>query len=260
MKGLLVDAYDKMKTGVDDTDKKLVQLTEGVNEKFDAHMAAMGAKIESIKTSFDAETLRLLDERVENLKNVFDENALQSIHKKIDEVKAAYDLEAVKLLYEKIENIDKGSTAKTAAAITKAASRITTAEKNMNRAVESVKKKESEIKSMLNDVRKMNVRLSKMDDTEFMVRVLDARKRVVRLPRMAPVDKKRVNDAIVAVENDILDLSIIAIVKKQKMNAALLKKKVLASGKKVEERLKVLVDNNRIKKERLGRYFVYSAA
>ena len=104
----------------------------------------------------------------------------------------------------------------------------------------------------------MNLYLSRLDDAEFLLRIIDAKKKMTKKLRVSVVERKRISKSLLAIEDEILDLSITALVRKKKMNLVLIRKTLGISETKVRQRIKKLVADGKIKKERLGRYFVYS--
>ena len=122
-----------------------------------------------------------------------------------------------------------------------------------------MKKRDSETKVMLGDLSKISMYLSRLDESDFLIRLDEARKRSVgRKSKIAIQERKRISDSIIAIENELIDLSIIAFVRKQKANAKVIASNIKVSDKKLRERLKVLLTNNKIKQEKLGKYTVYA--
>lgn len=288
LKGVLIDATAKINESAEGNDRKLSALVENMNEKFDAHMAILNSRLENMSLqvieplndmSLRLDNMKANGEKLEKLRDdVSDikkrtesfDSVSADLESKIEEMKALSDrygimVDNISTFNETVEKGAKNAGKKMDTAAKSFATKMKAAEKNtakleksLKKTLDDVRKKDTEIKGLLTDVRRVNLYLSRLDDAEFLLRIIDAKKKMSAKLRVPVAERRRISKSLEIIEDDILDLSIIALVRKKKMNFVMIQKTLGVSEAKVRQRIKKLVADGRVKKERLGRYFVYS--
>ncbi len=205
-------------------DRKINAIVENVNEKFDAYMKNLNDRLDNMLLQI-LEPLNGVSMRLEEMKKFGDTDIKE-------------DIRAMRV---QLEDLKKFS------------------ETDIRAAVFAEITNNKDIKKLDSEIRKINTQLTLMRREDVMSRISGFKKLVTsyRVSKKAQPDKKRILKTLKFVEDTIVDIAIMNCVK-NKTSMAKIKEEVKLSERELKQHINRLVENEKLKKERKGNYFVYS--
>jgi len=251
-------AREQLETNVkslEETRSDIVDFVKNVDKKTDDVLNVVISKATELGKLKDSikEDAQILDK---NVKDMAGTNAkLQDNMTLLDDLRTTH---------KKIEKEIKGAGKK----ISKVTKSMNDNDASLKKTIGSLKateraarKKELINSQVLNELKRFNIHLSKLDEAEFFFRILEIKKRLKkykRLPRWAADRRNTLLKSIVLFELEITDITVIYALLKADASFSELRKITGISEKNLKASLNKLIEEKRVRKYRKGRFFAYS--
>jgi chromosome segregation ATPase len=243
-----VDALKTTRNDVADLVSKMDKKTDDVLNVVYSKVADLGTIKDELKTS--ATDLK------KGIKNSADINV-----KLEDNMVLLDDLRSVQKRNEK-------SLKNTAKKVNKTVKDLKQNDKDLKKSLNSIKIIESEArkkelinKEVMNELKRFNIRLSKLDEAEFLFRIFTIKKQLKKykkLPKWAAERRALLLKSVLLFEDEIADISIIYALLKGDASYTNLKRITGVRDHQLRSRLKRLIEEKRVKTYKKGRFTIYS--